>query len=180
MAHCQKTRKQDELSNAHRLWVLNECFCNTHLPLLFRNARIFEDLLTTRLGISLPCVFSSIRRIRGQQVKSLHHLLESIPISEACTSYSDVLLKTEVLNLMEDGFGVVFGCTAILVWLDRSNIGGLSFHQVLYQCPCGLLHREILSEVEVYKRSLPYLDPVSSSRGSLLAIGVRTIRKERL
>ena len=109
-------------TRAHGLWVLDERLRSTHLPLILRNSRVCQDLLTSRFGISLPRIFPSITRIRGKQVKPLHHLFERVPVRKARTSDTDVLLQSKVFDLVKDGFVVKFGRGAVLVGFDRADV----------------------------------------------------------
>lgn len=80
--------------------VLNESLCDTHLPFFPGNPSVSENLLTSRLGIALPGVFAGVRRGGREQVESLDHLLECVPVCKPGTPHANILLETKVFHLM--------------------------------------------------------------------------------
>lgn len=150
------------MTPAYRLWILDESFRDAHLPFLFCYPRILQYLLAARARVALPRVITCIRCIRAQQIKALHHLFEGIPVREPCSSHSDVLLQTEVLDLVQDGLGVVLARRLVLVGLDRPDVRWLGTHELLDERVGG------------------ELDSISSGRGPLLAVGVWPVGEETL
>jgi len=128
-----------ESHTTYGLGILNEGFRHSHLPFLFGNASIFEDSFASGPVISLPNVIPSIRCSRRQKVESLNHLGELGSVGETGASDPDILLQTEILDLMQNGLVVVLAGRSVLVGLDGSDVGRLRLHQVHYQSVCGFL-----------------------------------------
>ena len=121
----------------YRLWILDEGLRDTHLPFLARNTGVGQDSLAARLRVALPDVVTGVRRRGGKQVEALDHLLECVSVRETSSTNTDVLLETEVLDLVENSLGIVFGGTTILVGLDGTDIRRLRAHEVLNESSGG-------------------------------------------
>ena len=128
-----------KVTEGYRLWVLDKRLGNAHLPLILRDPRVRQDLLTPGFRVSLPRILSSITGVWRKQVKPLHHLFERVPVREACASDTDVLLQTKVFNLVEDRLVIEFGRGAVLIGFDRADVRGLGTHEVFDQSSSGSL-----------------------------------------
>jgi hypothetical protein len=115
---------------AYSFRILDERLSRAHLPLILGDACILEDLLAPRLRVPLPRVLSRVRGVRREKVEPLDHLLERVAVGETSAADADVLLETEVLDLVEDRLGVVLLRAPVLVGLDRPDVGGLRLHEV--------------------------------------------------
>lgn len=69
MENWRQRRRREEGKGTHRLGVLDEGLGSAHLPLLLGDTRVLQDPLTSRLGVSLPGVLSSVRRSRREEVE---------------------------------------------------------------------------------------------------------------
>lgn len=83
------------------------------------------------------CPFENVEWRNGDS--PFNHLLESIPVSESSSSYPDILLQSQVLDLMKNRFLIVFSRRSILIRFDRSNIGRLRSHEFLDESVSGSL-----------------------------------------
>lgn len=78
----------------------------------------------------------------SKQDSPLDHLLESIAVSESSTTNTNVLLQSEVLDLMQDSLGIILGRTLVLIRLDGADVGRLGAHKLFDQGVGGALFAE--------------------------------------
>jgi hypothetical protein len=152
--------------------VLDERLGHTHLPLVLCNARVFQDLLAARLAVARPRVVACIRSGWREEVEPLDHLLERVAVRKAGSPHSDVLLETEIFDLMQDRLRVVLAAAPVLVRLDSTDVGRSALHEIFHERARGLL--EAKSGTSRYFISLnANLNPIACSRRALLARRVR-------
>lgn len=85
---------------------------------------------------------------------------------------------------MEDSFGVVFGGAPVLVRLDGSDVGRLSFHEILNQGTSRALEKTALQLVRkatsefTERHRFTNLDLITSSGRPLLAVRIRPFAEQ--
>ena len=130
-----------ETQGAYRLWVLDKRLRHTHLPFLARNASVDQNPFAARLRVALPDVVTSVRRCWRKQIEALDHLLECVSVRETCTTNTDILLETEVFDLVQDRLRIILARATVLVGLDRTDIRRLRAHQVVDEGSRGGLQK---------------------------------------
>jgi hypothetical protein len=84
----------------YRFGVLNKRLCNAHLPLFLCDTRVLQNSLTPALHIAHPDIITRVTRRRAREIKALDDLLKCVTVGEPSSSNTDILLQTEVLDLM--------------------------------------------------------------------------------
>ena len=148
------------LKRKERLGVFDKALGHAKLPLVTRDARVDEDALAATACVALPDVVARIRGRRREQIEPLDDLLKCVAVCKACTPHADVLLETQVLDLVQDRLRIVLAWAAVLVRLDRADVRRLRLHQVAYE------------------RVGTRLDAVPGGRWTLLGRRVRAVGKE--
>ena len=63
----------------------------------------------------------------------LQKLLERPPVGKPCSSYTNVLLEPEILNLMFDSVSFPVMRFFGLIWFDAADVMWSTLHQFVYQ-----------------------------------------------
>ncbi|KAI7326924.1 Myosin-1 [Hortaea werneckii] len=95
-----------------------------------RFRRLNEGLADTHLPFFLcPDIFACVRALWRKKVEALDEFLEGLSVGETSTTDTDVLLKTQVLDLVQYVGVVEFFGALVLVGLDGTNVAWSTLHE---------------------------------------------------
>lgn len=63
----------------------------------------------------------------------MDHLFKRVSVRKASSPHANVLLQSEIFDLMQNSLSVIFAWAAVLVRLDGSDVGWLGSHELLNQ-----------------------------------------------